>query len=187
MIDETERKFLDAALELFAKKGYTGATAIAIADKAGFNEKTLFRKFKTKKNLYNLVLTRNAEKFINELKKSVFSDIKFNTNTEFLENYIKNLATVMWDNFEFLYLSVNEPNEILEPIMKNAVDSMGEYIEKNIPNQKIDYKIFGFTIYAFIYAITIERYEGRTHINYKEAIENFIKNNMQCINHPKKP
>ena len=187
MIDETERKFLDAALELFAKKGYTGTTAIAISDKAGFNEKTLFRKFKTKKNLYNLVLTRNAEKFINELKKSVFSDIKFNTNTEFLENYIKNLATVMCDNFEFLYLSVNEPNEILEPIMKNAVDSMGEYIEKNIPNQKIDYKIFGFTIYAFIYAITIERYEGRTHINYKEAIENFIENNMQCINHPKKP
>jgi TetR/AcrR family transcriptional regulator len=185
MIDETESKFLDAALELFAKKGYTGATAIAISDKAGFNEKTLFRKFKTKKNLYNLVLTRNAEKYIKELKESVFCDKKFDTNSEFLDNYIKNLAIVIWNNFEFFYLSVNEPNEILEPIMKNAVDIMRKYIEKNIPNQKIDYKIFSFTIYAFIYAITIERYEGRTHINYEEALENFIKNSMQCINLPK--
>ena len=69
--------------------------------------------------------------------------------------------------------------------MKNAVDIMRKYIEKNIPNQKIDYKIFSFTIYVFIYAITIERYEGRTHINYEEALENFIKNSMQCINLPK--
>ena len=184
MTDETEQKFLDAALELFAKKGYTGATAIAIADKAGFNEKTLFRKFKTKKNLYNLVLTRNAEKFVNELKESVFFDRKFGTNAEFLDNYIKNLATVMWNNFEFFNLSVNEPNEILEPVMENAVNFIGEYIEKNIPNQKIDYKIFGFTIYAFVYAITIEKYEGRSYINYEEALENFIKNSMQCINHP---
>ncbi|MGO9387727.1 MAG: TetR/AcrR family transcriptional regulator [Methanobacterium sp.] len=107
MTDETEQKFLDAALELFAKKGYTGATAVAIADKAGFNEKTLFRKFKTK-NLYSLVLTRNAEKYKQELDEFLFVDKKFDTHHDFLDNYIRNLAKVNLDNFEYVNLSHHE-------------------------------------------------------------------------------
>ncbi|MGA2677243.1 MAG: TetR/AcrR family transcriptional regulator [Methanobacterium sp.] len=134
MIDDTEQKFLDAALKLFTKVGYTDATTIAIADEAGFSDKTLFRKFKTKKNLYNLVLTRNAEKYKQELDEFVFVDKKFDNHHDFLDNYIRNLAKVNLDNFEYVNLSHHEMNEILEPIMKNAVDSMGEYIEKNIPN-----------------------------------------------------
>ena len=74
MIDETERKLLDAALKIFSKKGYTDATTIAIADEAGFNEKTLFRKFKTKKNLYDQVLSLNAEKYKKELYEYLFVD-----------------------------------------------------------------------------------------------------------------
>ena len=188
MIDETERKILDAALKLFAKKGYTDATAIAIADKAGFNEKTLFRKFKTKKNLYDLVLKLNAEKFMQELSEFVFVDKKFDTPLDFLEHYIKNVTKVYWDNFEFFNLSINEPNEKLEPTMENTTNFVSEYIEKNIHHQKIDYRIFGITIHAFVYAINVERFQGRTYINYDEAIEKFIKNSIQCIpNNPKKP
>ncbi len=51
MIDETSQKIMDSALKLFARYGYKGASAKAIAVDAGFNELTLFRKFKTKKNL----------------------------------------------------------------------------------------------------------------------------------------
>jgi AcrR family transcriptional regulator len=181
MVDETERKFLDAALKLFAKKGYTDTTAIAIADEAGFNEKTLFRKFKTKKNLYDLVLKLNAEKFMQELSEFVFVDKKFDTPLDFLEHYIKNVTKVYWDNFEFFNLSINEPNEKLEPTMKNTTNFVSEYIEKNIPNQKIDYRIFGITIHAFIYAINVERFQGRTYINYDDAIEKFISNTIHCI------
>jgi len=181
MIDETESKFLDAALKLFAKKGYTDTTAIAIADEAGFNEKTLFRKFKTKKNLYDMVLAQNAEKFMQELSEFVFVDKKFETPLDFLEHYIKNATKVYWDNFEFFNLSINEPNEKLEPTMENTTNFVGEYLEKNIPNQKIDYRIFGITIHAFIYAINVERFQGRTYIKYDDAIEKFIKNSIQCI------
>ncbi len=187
MTDETERKILDAALKLFAKKGYTDSTAIAIADAAGFNEKTLFRKFKTKKNLYNQVLKLNAEKFMQEMGEFVFVDKEFDTPHHFLEHYIKNAAKVYWNNFEFFNLSIYAPNEEIVPIMKDGVDVVGEYIEKNIPHLKLDYKIFGLSINAFIYAINVERFQGRTYINYDEALEKFIKNTIQCIpNNPKK-
>ena len=87
----------------------------------------------------------------------------------------------MLNNFEFFNLSINESNEILEPMMSNAVEFTGIYIEENIPNLELDYKIFGFTISSFVYAITLERYIGRTYINYDEAIENFIKNTIHCV------
>jgi hypothetical protein len=113
--------------------------------------------------------------------ESVNIDIKFETPAEFLRNFIKNLAKVMLNNFEFFNLSINQSNEIIEPMMNNAVEFMGIYIEKNIPNQNIDYKIFGFTISSFVYAITLERYFGRTYMNYEDAIENFIKNTIHCV------
>jgi AcrR family transcriptional regulator len=181
MTEQTEQKILDAALKIFAEKGYKGATTKAIAEEANFNEKTLFRKFKTKKNLYEIVLLKNAEKFIEEFIVTVDEDITFDTYAHFLDYYIKNLARVMLDNFEFYNLSINESNEILEPMMENAVGFAGSYIKKNIPDQDIDYKIFGLTISSFVYTITLERYLGRTYINYDDAIEKFINNSIKCI------
>ena len=181
MTEKTEQKILNASLKIFAEKGYNGATVMAIAEEAGFNEKTVFRKFKTKNNLYDTVLIKNGEKFVQEFMETVNIDIKFKTPADFLRNFIRNLATVMLNNFEFFNLSINQSNGILEPMMNNAVEFMGIYIEKNFPNQNIDYKIFGFTISSFVYAITLEKYLGRTYINYEDAIENFIKNTVQCV------
>ncbi len=187
MTDETEQKILNASLKIFAEKGYNGATVMAIAEEAGFSEKTVFRKFKTKKNLYDTVLIKNGERFVKEFMESLNLDVKFETPADFLRNFIKNLAKVMLNNFEFFNLSINESNEILEPMMNNAVEFMGIYIEDNIPNQNIDYKIFGFTISSFVYAITLERYSGRTYINYDDAMDNFIENTIQCITPKKRP
>ena len=181
MTKTTEQKFLDAALKIFAENGYKGATTTAIAKEAGFNEKTLFRRFKTKKNLYDLVMVRNAEKFLTEFMESVTLDTKFKEPVNFLENFIKNLDKVMFDNFEFFNLSFIESSENLEPIMETAVDFIGKYIEKNIPNQNINYKIFGFTITSFIYTINLERYSGRSYIANDDTIKKFIENSIQCI------
>ena len=186
MTKTTEQKFLDAALKIFAENGYKGATTTAIAKEAGFNEKTLFRRFKTKKNLYDLVMVRNAEKFLTEFMESVTLDTKFKEPVNFLENFIKNLDKVMFDNFEFFNLSLIESSENLEPIMEKAVDFIGKYIEKNIPNQNINYKVFGFTITSFIYTINLERYSGRTYISNDDTIRKFIENSIQCISIPKK-
>ncbi|MGZ7107882.1 MAG: TetR/AcrR family transcriptional regulator, partial [Methanobacterium sp.] len=44
---------MDTALKMFAERSYLGAKTKSIAEEAGFSEMTLFRKFKTKKNLYD--------------------------------------------------------------------------------------------------------------------------------------
>ena len=48
---DASRKILEAAAELFAERGYANTTTRAIAEQAGVNEVTLFRKFKNKRGI----------------------------------------------------------------------------------------------------------------------------------------
>ena len=47
-MQETEKRILDATIELLDKVGWKGATTKRIAAEAGVNEVTLFRKFRTR-------------------------------------------------------------------------------------------------------------------------------------------
>jgi TetR/AcrR family transcriptional regulator len=181
MTDETERIILKAALKIFAQKGYKGATTTLISEEAKFSEKTLFRKFKTKKNLYNMVLLRYADKFKQDMGENVFTNKEFKSPQKFIECYIRNMAKVLMDNFEFFNLSINEPNEVLESTMEKTVDILVEYLEKNIKNPRIDYKIFALSISSFLYTISIEKFMGRTYLNYEDTLERYVKYHIQYV------
>jgi AcrR family transcriptional regulator len=53
---ETQRRLLDAAVGLFAERGYDGVTTAEIAARAKVAEKTLFANFGTKERLYQEAL-----------------------------------------------------------------------------------------------------------------------------------
>ena len=53
---ETQRRLVDAALDVFAERGYEGATTAQIAARAGVAEKTLFANFGSKERLYQATL-----------------------------------------------------------------------------------------------------------------------------------
>nr|WP_243686887.1 helix-turn-helix domain-containing protein [Methanobacterium formicicum] len=93
MVSKTEQKFLDAALEIFAEKGYKGATTRLIAQKAGFSELTLFRKFKTKENLFNSVLIHNIEKVKADMTKALEANISTDEEV-FLTTLITDMAGI---------------------------------------------------------------------------------------------
>jgi AcrR family transcriptional regulator len=175
MAGKTEQKILDAALKVFAERGYKGATTKAIAEESGFSEFTLFRKFKSKKNLYEMVLIQNMENLRIELE-SIFVDKEFENHRGFVEYLVKSLAKVCSENFEVFSLSLNEENHALGPIMKECIMIHGHYIERNLPNQKIDYEILGLTISSFIYMLTLEEHQGRYWIDYESALDRFINN-----------
>ena len=56
-MDETSQKIIDATMSLIRDKGYVATTTKDIAKSAGVNECTLFRKFKTKKDIQNWIET----------------------------------------------------------------------------------------------------------------------------------
>jgi TetR/AcrR family transcriptional regulator len=53
---DTEEKILDAAKDVFQKKGMTGARMQEIADKAGINKALLHYYYRTKEKLFEKVL-----------------------------------------------------------------------------------------------------------------------------------
>ncbi len=57
-VDSTRERLLDAAAQTFSRDGLRGATTREIARKAGVNEVTLFRHFKSKEQLLSAVLQR---------------------------------------------------------------------------------------------------------------------------------
>jgi len=58
---DRRRQLLDAALELFSRKGFGGATTKEIAAAAGVTEAIIFRHFPTKQALYTAVLDFKIE------------------------------------------------------------------------------------------------------------------------------
>lgn len=54
--EETKQRIIQGAAQVFAQKGYDGATTRAIAEAAGVNEVTLFRHFGNKKNIFMAVI-----------------------------------------------------------------------------------------------------------------------------------
>ncbi len=60
MHDAARQKIMDAAGKLFAEKGYSETTTLAIAAQAGVNETTIFRNFGSKKNLYREIFCANT-------------------------------------------------------------------------------------------------------------------------------
>ena len=185
MTDKTENKILDAALKVFAKKGYDAAATRVIAEESGYTEMTLFRKFGTKKNLFDQVMIRGLKKIREDFHKEIFIDQKFENSHDFLETYLRNLVKFSLDTFEFFHLTVTEVNTICESFRGEVIDEVVEYIKKNVPNKRIDYRTYGICIIAFLYALNLDKYHGRTaSFNDEEkTIENFIDILYCMINH----
>lgn len=177
MTDETEKKILDAALKLFAEKGYDGAKTKAIAEKAGFSEVTLFKRFKTKENLFNSMIIQNKEEMMKDFA-FVFMPNEFENQEDFLKTLIKNLAKLGETHFELIKIGNNESNRIPENFIEEFINYLSAYIKNNI-NSEINHKVFAFTLLSFIYVLLLD--QGRTFTDWDEAIEEFINNSAMCV------
>ena len=179
MIDETSQKIMDSALKLFARYGYKGASAKAIAVDAGFNELTLFRKFKTKKNLLDAVIDQNTEKFKIEYFELIV-DEDFDDPRKFLNSTIRKIAKITDDNIEYLRLTVFEKlseHEPLEVVMPHLMKLMA----KNIKNEKIDVPSFTLTITGAFIMLSNNRYLGRRTIDQEIFVDLLTNNFIACI------
>lgn len=181
MTNETEKKILNAALNVFAKKGKDAATTKAIAEKAGRTEMTLFRKFGSKKNLFDLVMIKNMEKMQADIEIIIKDlDNKFDSPPLFLENYIKRTVHFYKNNIEAITLIVNGDSESVDELLGDINNYLGEFIARNTSNKNINAKYLGIFINSYLYSLTLEVFNGRN-VQFDEKIEGMIKNLKQCF------
>ena len=59
---ERRKQIIQVAMDLFASRGFKGATTRAIAEAAGVSEAIIFRHFATKEDLYDAIITTTIER-----------------------------------------------------------------------------------------------------------------------------
>jgi len=102
---ETETKIIQAARDMFLRKGKAGARLQGIADVAGINKALLHYYFRSKDRLYERVFEQIVGDFLNEFLDSFSTDDNFRTTLKsFIDKYLTALSKrpeivrfVMWE------------------------------------------------------------------------------------------
>ncbi|PUA38803.1 TetR family transcriptional regulator [Paenibacillus elgii] len=90
---EKQTKILHAAIEIFAEKGYAAASTSEIAQKAGVAEGTIFRHYKTKKDLLLSIVLPIMAKLVAPFVLRNFTPVlkaKYTRYEDFLRSLIRN-------------------------------------------------------------------------------------------------
>ena len=145
---------------------------------------TLFRKFKTKKNLYDRVMEKNHEKILKEFQL-VFRKSQYKTAEEFLKNLIENISSLIENNFEYIVISMHEgPEQSKSGDINNyLMKEMGQYIESQeiFKNSDIDFEILAFNIVTFTFFLISDKKRGKLFDNHEDVINKFISYSARCI------
>jgi len=170
LIDKRRHQILEAAVKVFSEKGFEGSTTKEIAKKARVSEGTIFRYFKTKKdillNLINILTEKSLFQFIEDVEQGL-------DTREALKNLLKLHYRLIIQNFELLkiiFYEIQFHKELREEFYKNVVSRVLPILEKNIAEQKIRTDVdpqlaaqtlLGIFIGIIMVRTMVEEHEGR--------------------------
>lgn len=123
--EETRERILDAATEIFADQGYTGATTRAIAARAGVNEVTLFRHFGSKRSLFQAMVERNSA--LPLLEKALQSELTGDLRRD-LTTIATSILTMMIQRHREILMSLVEAER--QPEMQPVITFIPSQLRK---------------------------------------------------------
>jgi len=158
-VDDISNRILDAAMDVFSKKGYEGATTRKIAKEANVNEVTLFRKFRSKENILKTVIEQNQRKSIQTLDSILLME-KSTQVQECLLTLGMNIMKFLDERMDFIIMLIAEGRKrpeiahnlasFLKKILKHLSEYFKEQIEKKtIRNVDPDIAAFNYLSYIF--------------------------------------
>ncbi|MFP4368584.1 MAG: TetR/AcrR family transcriptional regulator [Candidatus Kapaibacterium sp.] len=153
----TEQKIIEAARNVFIRKGYAGARMQEIADEAQINKALLHYYFRSKEKLFDKIFKQAFKSLIPNVLRILESD-------DSLEDTIRNFVDYYID---FINANRYLPSFILHEINQNPEKLAGQLPAENIPNT------------AFYTKIIREAEAGR--IKFMSPVELFINLLSLCV------
>ncbi|MBD1383333.1 TetR/AcrR family transcriptional regulator [Metabacillus arenae] len=133
VLTEKQKKILAAAIESFAEKGYSATSTSEIAKKAGVAEGTIFRHYKTKKDLLISIVSPMMAKLIAPFVIKDFDKV-LNQNYESFEEFIKamieNRTKFLQNNMQLFRILIQEI-----PFQPELKEQFKEHIAKKVFNR----------------------------------------------------
>ncbi|PFW93557.1 TetR family transcriptional regulator [Bacillus pseudomycoides] len=126
--NERQMRILEAAVDMFGEKGYASTSTSEIAKRAGVAEGTIFRYYKTKKDLLLAVVMPTLTKFaapffVQAFAKEILENM-YETYEEFLRKAIRNRFKFAKKHFPMLKILIQEVP--FQPELKNEIQQLVE-------------------------------------------------------------
>lgn len=194
-MDETSQKIIDATMSLIRDKGYVATTTKDMAKKAGVNECTLFRKFKTKKDI--VLNGVEQEKWRANLTPEIFKDVRWELRPD-LEMFMTKYMEKMTPDFVRLSIGLRAPQiyeETAPLIMKVPqafLSSLIQYFEEMEQRGKLshmDFESLALTIFSSTFGYTFlnasfdrKLFEVEKERYIRQSVETFIAGIKELAN-----
>lgn len=138
-----EQDILDAAIKIFSKKGYSAATTSEIAKEAGIAEGTVFRYFKTKKDILKSVMIRLIEIMGEEIVTvgvgKIIEENKDKNAAEFLKVLLKDRSDAIiknWDLIKIVFTEIQYHEDLRNAFIQSfpikGKEILGKFYKGNI-------------------------------------------------------
>ncbi|CAM2904532.1 TetR/AcrR family transcriptional regulator [Paenibacillus sediminis] len=131
---EKQIKILKAAVEIFSEKGYAASSTSEIAQKAGVAEGTIFRHYKTKKDLLISIVAPTVSKLIAPFVLKDFNKVleaPYPKYEDFLRAVIKNRMEFARNNLQILKILIQEI-PFQPDLRENFKQSIGKQVLERI-------------------------------------------------------
>jgi AcrR family transcriptional regulator len=159
-----DEEILKAAMKIIVRKGYNGATTKLIADEAGINEVTLFRKFKSKENILQAVITQQKDNALQILTSTFLKAQDDNGNDQRIATVLVELGGYLIEfmkaRMELMILLISEGRrkpyvaKTISPIPQEMIRQLGEFFEEQTRFRKIrniDPQLAAVTFLGFLF------------------------------------
>jgi AcrR family transcriptional regulator len=161
-IKDTKNRILDAALEMFAEKGFKAITTRAIAEKAGVNEVTLFRIFGSKEKLFFSIVDREATIRMDIIEMKFEPTKNMGEDLAVIGNYIVKNMLERASFFKLMVMEVDRYPEIWEHIGTvplAAISNLSQYFDrakkKGLVRKDVDSEIMAVSFFSFLFRILV--------------------------------
>lgn len=185
-MDETSQKIIDAAMVLIRDKGYVATTTKEIAKTAGVNECTLFRKFKSKKDI--VLQGVNQAEWRANVTPEIFKNVQWELQAD-LEMFMRAYMERMTPDFVNLSIGLRAPQlyeETASLIMKVPQAFLGaftDYLNQmyemgKLP--KLDFDALAMTVFSSTFGYTFLNASFGSRLT-DVGKEEYIKNSVQLF------
>lgn len=187
-MDETSQKIIDATMALVRDKGYVATTTKDIARMAGVNECTLFRKFKTKKDI--VLSGIEQEKWRGNLTPGAFSNVKWELAPD-LEMFMTEYMNRITPDFVKLSIGLRAPQlyEEAAPLVMKVpqafLSSLVAYFKEMERRGKLahmDFECLALTVFSSTFGFTFLNASFEDRLSPVKR-EQFIRQSVQTFIH----
>jgi len=147
-LDNTEEKILNAATQVFRKRGYTGARMEELANKAGVNKALLNYYYRSKEKLFQKVFEAAIKQFINKVVRLLAGDLPLDMK---IYRAVELYTRMLLDNPDLPIFVLSEIREFPSHFSKMVMASLPfEKLEKQLREAHEQNLIRETSVYTFL-------------------------------------